>query len=174
MAEETKDIRTTRVHKTLAARDAQLTLNLSVLRGGGDYIQRRLSKHPSETDTSWIGVASGGTMGRKDRAYLINYASRIATKINQYQFSGEVDRAGVDPVFESDCTGTGTTLTEFWRQASELQVANRWAWIGIDRAAAPRNPQTGEVVQRSQAEREAAGDRIRFTLYPAQAVVDWA
>lgn len=94
------DPRLSRSHIIHAARVDQIRLNLEAVAGGRPYITARLSRLPFESDASWSGRNSvQGDQGRIDRAFLINYASRIAAKINQFVFSTEVRRANADPRF---------------------------------------------------------------------------
>ncbi len=87
-----KDFRIKRKHATLESREEQITLNMMAVAGGRPYIDERLSRYPSESDTSWFGTdAVTGTSvsnipGRKDRAYNINYPKRITTKLSQSEF----------------------------------------------------------------------------------------
>ena len=168
-----QDIRLTRVHKILAARSHQLNLNISAVKGGNLYIKQRLTRFPCESDVSWCGDKTIGIVGRKDRAFLIPYASRISTKLNQYLFSTPPTREGVDPDFSANVTKTGVSINAFWEQVSEMYTASQWGWICVDRGAPALNPATGELVPRTTADKEQQGDRVFWTAYPPSAVVDW-
>jgi len=91
------DERLSRSHIIHAERANQIGLNRLALAGGRPYIDARLARLPYESDTSWTGAGREG--GRASRAFLINYAARIAAKINQYVFSTEVQRPNADLVF---------------------------------------------------------------------------
>jgi len=185
----TGDIRATREHKILKKRSAQLSNNLKAKAGGGDYIKARLSRFPCESDASWSGTTSnpkettwsenwfkgdsGGVTGRKERAFLINYAARIVEKINQYVFGQDVKREGIDEEFEKDATKTGLSINSFMSEVSGSYSAGQWAWIGVDRGALEVDPATGKPLAKSVAAREAEGDRIFWSLWNANEVVDW-
>jgi len=168
---DTKDLRATRIHKILAARQTQLVRNLKAKDGGGDYINARLGKFPCESRLSWEGA--GDIPPRKDRAFLINYAGRIVSKINQYVFGQDIDRAGISEEFEQDATKTGMSIDRFMSEVSGAYSAGQWAWIGVDRGSPGIDPETGQPATRSLAEKEAAGDRIFWTLWDSTEVKDW-
>lgn len=180
------DIRLTRKHIILEARSAQLVLNQLVLAGGAPYIEQRLSRLPFESETSWSGQGSSwassklgagnlssntsrgaGGQGRKTRAFMVNYASRIAAKINQYVFATEVKRDGADKRFLADATRTGMSLNDLMRKVSQVITACRWCWIGVDRDPLP------DSGPRSVAAKEASGDRVFWTIWDPNEVVDW-
>ena len=164
------DERLSRSHIIHAERANQIGLNRLALAGGRPYIDARLSRLPYESDTSWTGTAREG--GRASRAFLINYAARIAAKINQYVFSTEVQRPNADPRFLADTTRTGMTITALMAHVSELVTALRWCWISVDRNSLPRDAQ-GQPVRRSVAAKEASGDRVFWTVWAPNEVVDW-
>lgn len=171
------DPRLTRLHPYIRDRQEQLVLNHKAIEGGRPYIAARLSRHACESETSWQGTRTiggnvQGIQGRKDRAFLVNYAGRIARKINQLVTSGDIKREGIDPAFERDASATGLSIGQFMDRVGEFLTAGGWAWIGIDRMAAPVDDQ-GQPRQRSQAEREASGDRVWWTAWRAYEVVDW-
>ena len=179
------DPRLTRSHIIHAARADQIGLNLLAVAGGRPYIEARLSRLPFESDASWLGreargynekrfgYSFGGGVGRIDRAFLINYAGRIARKINQYVFSSEVQRQNADPVFLADTTRTGMPITMFMARVSELVTAARWCWISVDRDSLSRDAQ-GQPVRRSVAAKEASGDRVFWTVWAPNEVIDWS
>lgn len=168
MADKTKDIRLVRSNIIYANRINQLRLNHLAVNGGSAYIAQRLSRLPFESDVSWSGISrKGQTDGRQSRAFLINYAARICAKINQYVFSTEVKRQNIDPTFSADATRTGMSLNDLMRQVSTTITACRWCWLGIDRNS------YNLTQNRSQAEKEASGDRIYWTYWHPSEVVDW-
>ncbi|NLE67547.1 MAG: hypothetical protein GX608_09020 [Lentisphaerae bacterium] len=182
---ETTDPRLTRAHIIHAARSAQIGLNLLALAGGRPYIEARLARLPFESNASWNGrtevgasqsrfgpAAFGSAPGRMDRAFLINYASRIVRKINQYVFATEVQRQGADPAFLADATRAGMPLNALMVRASEILTTARWCWISVDRDAAPRDAR-GNPVRRSVADKEASGDRVYWSVWAPHEVVDW-
>lgn len=171
------DIRATRRNPILAARQDQLENNLKAIDGGKPYIEARLSRHPCESETSWSGstaglINAGGMLGRKDRSFFINYSGRIARKICQLVNAGGVQRDGIGEAFAADTTATGLPIQSFMDRASEFLTAAGWCWIGVDRQAAPTDV-AGNVIPRSQAAREASGDRVWWTVWRATEVVDW-
>ena len=178
------DPRLARAHIIHAARAKQIALNLLAVAGGRPYIEARLARLPFESDASWTGRAavgrsqarfgavSEGASGRKDRAFLINYASRIARKINQFVFSTPVSRTGANPLFLADTTRTGTPINAFMARVSEIVTAARWCWISVDRDSPPRDA-AGRPVRRSVAAKEASGDRVFWSVWAPTEVVDW-
>lgn len=157
--------------------------------GGKDYIDARLTRFPCESDVSWAGNSQGSVheskwssnwakpggsiIGRKDRAYCINYARRIVTKINQYVFGGDIIRNGIDEAFQVDATKTGLSVNCLMQEASASLTAGQWCWLSVDRAVMPRDPATGLPSPRSVAQREAVGDRVFWMLWNSDEIVDW-
>jgi hypothetical protein len=179
-----KDIRITRRNQIIEARANQLKLNQLVTAGGKPYINARLTQCPFEPDVSWNGKSgaqisegrftnspSHGEEGRKNRAFLINYAARIAAKINQYVFSTEVKREPIDTAFLADATRTGMSLNDLMRKVSTLITSCGWCWIGVDRDPLSNSDGTARI--RSVAEKERSGDRIYWTIWSPTEVVDW-
>lgn len=165
---ETNKLIATRRHEILDARFDQLRVNMLAFAGGQPYIEERLCRYPSESDTDFTGDSSSGSnqaIGRKQRAFVINYVRRIAHKINQYVFKTEISREGADPAFLLDATATGTPMNQLMSELSSLVSVCRWGWLGIDRPSAP--------VGRSVAQRQASGDRVYWQLYSPSEVVDW-
>jgi hypothetical protein len=172
-----KNILATRQHKLLTERGDQIRTNLLAYHGGAAYIDERLCRWPSESDvdfygdtpeaseTRFLNTGANATIGRKQRAFLVNYAARIAAKINQYVFQSTPTRAGIDPAWSLDITRTGMSLNQFMAEVSSLLTVSRWCWIGVDRPAT-QGP-------RSRAEVEASRDRVYWQLYDATEVVDW-
>lgn len=162
------NILATRKNRVLASRGDQIAMNWLAYNGGEPYIEERLSRWPSESDVDFLGDATltPPATGRKDRAFLVNYAKRIAHKINQYVFQSEVSREGIDHRFQADVTTTGMSINQFMAEVSSLLTACRWCWVGIDRP-----PASGGA---SVAAREAAGDRIYWQIYQPNEVVDWS
>lgn len=170
---DAEDILATRTHPILTARQVQLALNLRALRGGTPYIDARLSRFPYEPEASWSGNTQTGAKGRRDRAFLFNYLGRIASKFNQYVFDTKPQRKGADMAWLADVTRTRMTADSFMADVSSTLTAARWCWIGVDRAGASVDQQTGTVRPRTIAERENIGDRIFWTLWQPDQVVDW-
>jgi hypothetical protein len=162
------NILATRRHTVLQARADQLATNLLAYYGGAPYIHARLSRFPSESDVDFFGSTETlpPSIGRKERAFLINFAKRIAHKINQYVFATPVIRAGADEKFLLDATTTGMSLNQFMAEVSSMLTVQRWCWIGVDRPQSPG--------PRSIAQRERSGDRVYWKLYTASEVVDWS
>ena len=170
---ESADILATRVNPVLSARSGQIGLNLKALHGGTPYIDARLSRFPYEPEASWSGNGQTGAKGRRDRAFLFNYLGRVASKINQYVFDSKPQRKGGDLTWLADVTRTRMTIDALMSEVSAVLTAARWCWIGIDRAGASVDQQTGTVRPRTIAEREQMGDRIFWTLWQPDQVVDW-
>lgn len=174
-----KDIRATRINPILQARSEQLGYNIKAIDGGKPYIEARLSRHPCESDVSWTGgtgVLGGkvpGVIGRKDRSFFVNYAGRIARKVNQLMQAGGIRRDGINPEFELDASATGMPISSLMDRVSEYLTSAGWAWISVDRLAAPTD-ENGNPIPRSVADREASGDRVWWNVWSALDVVDWA
>ena len=128
-----EDIRAYRVHEILAARRNQLDRNLLVKDGGKPYIDSRLHRFPSESEASWTGTQNG-VVSRPDRAFLINYAARIWSKLNQYVFSQPIVREGIDEDFAKDASRTGLSINQLMQNLSADYTVGQWAWIGVDRS----------------------------------------
>lgn len=164
----------TTYHPSLAIRLQTLAVNLLALHGGRDYVAARLSRFPAESDIDFYGVtkeeaAANSTLqaclGRRDRAYVPNYAGRVAAKINQYVFQTPVGRDGIDEKWAVNCTATGETIGQFMDSASSLVTACRWCWASVGR---PRG-EPGE----SLAQRTMRGDRVFWRLWEPQEVINW-
>ena len=173
----------TRTHKTLSARKRQLQFNLMALNGGRPYINARLWRQPNESDRSWLGSNAGASdittlkgdiPGRRERAYLINDAGRIAKKINDYLFSREIKRDGMDTDWAMDVTTTKLTIDQFWQEVSMSFSAGQWCWLQVDRGAPEIDPVTGNPLPRTLARREVSGDRVYWSVWSSTEVVDWA
>ncbi len=164
----------TRKHKILITREDQLTYNLLALRGGRPYVSSRLWRQPNESDRSWFGVSGTGIPGRRERAYLINDAGRISKKINDYLFSREITRNGMDEAWSLDVTTTKLTVNQFWEDVSETLTAGQWCWLQVDRGAPEMDPSTGLPMPRTLARREENGDRVYWSVWTSTEVVDWA
>ncbi len=165
-------------HPILSVRLGAITTNLLALRGGKEYVRARLSRFPAESDIDFLGVTSGEAVssklknlklseceGRRDRAYVPNYAGRIAEKLNQYVFQTPVLRDGIDPKFAINCTATGETIGQFMAEASSLITACRWCWASVGRPFGKK----GESLK-SRAER---GDRVFWRLWEPSEVINW-
>ncbi len=170
---EQKRIRARRKHAILTSRLIQLERNLKAMAGGGPYIEDRLSRFPSESDRSWDGSSDGAIKPRKDRAFLINYAGRICSKIIQHVFSQGISRDGIGEEFSMDATKTKHTIDALMKDAGRYFIAGQWCWLQIDRGSPGLDPATGKPRIRSMAEREQAGDRIFWSLWRPNEVVDW-
>jgi hypothetical protein len=168
------DLLMTREHRIYASRKEQLRNNLAAIAGGRPYIDLRLHRAPNESDISWNGSNDKNIPSRKGRAYLLNDAGRIAGKFNQYLFANPATRDGIDASFAQDCTTTGMTIGQFWQHVSDLFTGGQWAWLHYDRGAPEIDNETGRPRMRTLAQREAANDRIYWSVYSSSDVVDWS
>ena len=172
----TDQIVANRTHRIYAARYDQMRLAMLALDGGRRYINARLSRFPGESTVDWDD--SSGTIrqsrieynaipveGRKQRAYLVNHAARIAEKIRQYVFAKPPEREGVDTDMMQDITRRGQSLNCFMGQVLRYLVGAGWCWIGVD---APRVD--GKV---SLAQAKSGKVRPYWNLYSPLDVVDW-
>lgn len=140
--------------------------------GGKPYIDARLTRFPAEADIDWLGDAKKSISGRKDRATLTNHVGRIVGKLNQYVFKATPVREGADINFLADATATGLSLDEFEERVSTALSVYRWCWVLVDMPAAKRD-EAGNVIPVSQADREASGARVFWTLFTPDQVVNW-
>lgn len=172
-----------RINPILLEREEQLRRNEAALRGGKAYINLRLWRAPNESDISWLGgnVVNGtfhkdkyGTVGRKERACIVNDAGRIASKIDQYLFSKAIQRSGINEDWARSVTSDGRSINEFWLDVSDALTAGQWCWLQADRGAGAVDPLTGERRLQSLAEREAAGDVVTWKLWSSRDVIDWS
>jgi hypothetical protein len=173
----------------MAERGEQLHINMLALAGGRPYIDARLSRFPGESTIDWSGEQGFriqnkdhfddnkrthmlNVQGRKHRAFLVNHCNRIAQKYNQYVFSTPPKRDGIDDDFALDVTRTGMSVNDYWKLVSSYITATKWCWVGVDRKA-PLKDSQGNVMQQSQAEKEARDDRVYWSIYTAEEIVDW-
>ena len=163
----------TRQHRHYKTRIPQLHNNILAKNGGHPYIDARLCRAPNESTISWKGSETEEIPGRKQRAFLVNDAGRVVSKIEQYLFANSASRDGIDPQFSDDATTTGLTIDSFWREVCNLYTAGQWVWLQADRGSPSMDPETGRPRPRTLAEREAAGDRIYWSIWPSTDVVDW-
>jgi len=162
-----------RRHEIHQGRAAQLKRNHAVMHGGKPYVDIALTRFPHEDNLSWLGSQALGVVGRKDRAFLVNYAKRIVNKQNQYVFAEDVERDGLDDAFAADVSITGTPVGTFMEDVSSALTAGGWCWLHVDRGGPETDPATGKPVARSVLEREQAGDRVFWSLWRPDEVVDW-
>ena len=176
MTPEELKIIANRKHRIIDARMEKLDLNLLALKGGRPYVNRRLTRFPGESSIDWNGTASEQmksrfettgikVTGRKQRAYLVNHAARVAEKIRQYVFAKPPNRNQKNNELVADITRRGDSLNAFMGDVLRMLVAAKWCWIGID---APQVE--GEV---SVAEADAEKIRPYWNLYSPIDVVDW-
>lgn len=172
-----------RKHKYVAARAEQLGLNILAAKGGRRYIDRRLWRAPNESDLSWFGIRSvgttaqttaidPGTVGRKERAALVNDAGRVVSKITQYLFKERADRTGADEEWARNVDGLGFGIDDFWVTLSEMLTASQWVWVQVDRAAALKD-EFGVARQRTLLEKQRDRDVVRWSVWPSTSVPDW-
>lgn len=175
----------TRKHQFYTSRNSQINRNLACFRGGQPYIDLRLTRFPCEPEASWSGKAQAsndkfwnlgqldGVQGRKERAFLVNYAGRIVTKYNQFIFGQDIHRAGIDETFEANATRTGLSINRTMRRLAGLAHAGGWSWLGVDRMASAIDPATGKASQQSMLDKATRGDRVFWSIWDATQVIDW-
>lgn len=177
-----KDLRLTRVNPIIQDRQTQIQRNLAALEGGQTYIDLRLSRFPSESDSSWYGSNRTNNLstlpnksfspGRSQRAYNINYAGRVVRKISQYVFGNQIHRDGGDEEFLADVTQSGVSVNEFMKEACAMYIAAGWVWVSADRGA-PAVDENGNPLPRTVAGRQAEGERVYWNVWNPLQVVDW-
>ena len=165
-----------RKHRVIAERMDKLSLNMLALKGGRPYVKERLTRFPGESQIDWGGTSGNATearfaestlgiAGRKQRAYLVNHAARVAEKIRQYVFAKPPDRGNKNPELVGDITRRGDSLNAFMGDVLRLLVSVKWCWIGIDA------PQIDGQLSAADAAREKI--RPYWNLYTPLEVVDW-
>ena len=159
----------TRENPDYSCRKKQMTINIASVKGGRDYVNLRLSRHAGECKIDWEGGkrADGSkATGRKEQSHVFPYPRRIADKIDQYVFSKEPQREGVDEAFALDASADGSSLNDLMIEANDYITSCGWCWIGVD---APNM----EGVQVSQTEKQAQKIRPYWSVYSPLSVVDW-
>ena len=152
-------------------RKHQIAINLLGLYGGRPYVNARLSRFAGESEIDWIGGtrADGScSTGRLQQTHSFPYLGRIAGKINQYVFSEDPAREGIDEDFEADITRDGKSINDFMRIVSAQMLAAEGGWIGID-SPAPKEDGTTYT----QADKGTLKLRPYWQWYSNLAVVDW-
>lgn len=159
-----------RKHRYIEARGEQIRLNRLASLGGRPYIDERLERAANESDLNWLGKDDEGKQvckGRKNRAAYVNDAARVCQKIEQYLFSSPIERNGIAEDFKNDVTGDGVGIDAFIQDVCrEITVAG-WCWVQVDRMA--WDVEAGQSV----ASKNESGDRVRWSLWNANDVVDW-
>lgn len=159
-----------RKHRYLQKRGGQIELNRLSALGGRPYIEMRLERAANESNLSWFGVDDDGNQvcsGRKNRAAYVNDASRVCQKIEQYLFSQPIERDGIDKDFAKDVTGDGIGIDAFVQEVCREVTVAGWCWVQVDRMA--WDVAAGQSVEA----KVNSGDRVRWTLWNANDVVDW-
>lgn len=180
---DSKNIIADRKHPILCSREKQIGWNILALEGGKPYVNERLSKFPSESDTAFYGQNRGfvastfstetkRVTGRLERAYAINHCSRIATKLNQYIFAKEPKREGIDPDFAQDVTMDRIGINQFMCEASKMLTAVRWCWASVDGPEMPKD-EDGQPLILNRLQQQALNTRPYWTLWEPRQVVDW-
>lgn len=170
-----KNILIEREHPVLEAREHALALNALAFNGGAPYIEKRLSRFPAETDVDFFGdrnhasqyrIGEGArySAGRLERAFLVNYARRIAEKVAQYVHASPPQREGINELFERDATATGQSLSQLMYSLVCYLIQFRWCWLGVDRPAATPGASVAE----------SEGRRVYWKLYAPHEVRDWS
>lgn len=161
---------TDRKHRYLLERGTQIHLNRLAALGGRPYIEARLERAANESDLSWLGIDDEKKKvcsGRRERAAYVNDAARVCSKIEQYIFSQPTVREGADEEFLKDVSGDGMGIDAFIQSVCrEITVAG-WCWVQVDRMA--WDVSAGLSLE----QKKDSGDRIRWTLWNAEEVVDW-
>ena len=164
----------TREHIIYASRKKQLAINELGFYGGRPYVDSRLSRFTGESSIDWEGGYRDGDgskiTGRKDQSYVTNHLGRICDKINQYVFSIEPIRTGIQPEIESKISSEGLSLNRFMIQVSSNITVSKWCWIGID---SPETDLDQANIQLSLADKESLQIRPYWKLYTALQVPDW-
>ena len=99
--------------------------------GGEDYIKKFLIKHQSETTNMF--------KERKNRAFYLNYARKIATLLSNYQFSKPPVRTDADSDIVADFDRTGLNVNEIMRIASLITNIFGMGYALVDMVAIDNN-----------------------------------
>jgi len=165
----------------LENRHRQIEINQIAATGGRKYIDRRLWRHPNESNLSWFGTeispdgktpkSEAGTVGRKDRACCVNDAGRVVNKITQYLFKKSAERSGIDEDFKMDVSLRGDSMDEFWMDVNDKLTTSRWVWLQADTTAPEQADGDGASFTRQQ--KKDGGFKIRWRIWNALNVPDW-
>jgi len=162
----------TREHIDYQVRKKQMGINELGFYGGRPYVDARLSRFTGESDIDWNGGVRDGDgtkiTGRKEQSYVTNHLERISSKINQYVFSVEPEREGVNEDFENKTSSDGMSINSFMQEISSQVTVNKWCWIGIDTPESNQN-----MGQLSIAQKEALMIRPYWKMYTALQIPDW-
>jgi len=152
-------------------RERQLTINLLGLAGGRPYVNARLSRYSAESEIDWIGGSrpdGSESTGRLQQTHAFPYLGRIASKQNQYVFQTQPIREGADPEVLKDITRDGRSVNDIMRKASDIALACKWCWIGVN---APKVKENGQKF--TVAEKEQQNIRPYWNVYSPLDVLDW-
>jgi len=158
----------TRCNHIYAERERQMCINVLAMSGGREYVRRQLSRFSGESKIDWEGgVRPDGitVTGRRQQSHCFPYPRRIADKINQYVFSAEPGREGIDATIRDDASADGKSINDLMRIADDWLTSCGWCWLGID---APT-----KVGQVSQAQKKSEKIRPYIQIYSPLAVKDW-
>jgi hypothetical protein len=158
----------TRKNHIYAERESQMRINALAMQGGREYVKKRLSRFSGESKIDWEGGTrpDGITVtGRRQQSHCFPYPRRIADKINQYVFSEEPEREGIDDAVLMDASADGKSMNDLMRDANDWITSCGWCWLGVDAPAVD-----GQV---SQAQKDAAKIRPYVQVYSPLSVVDW-
>jgi hypothetical protein len=128
-------IELTRENDAYEERKCQMEINILSVKGGREYVDRRLSRFSGESNIDWEGGtrADGGRVdGRKQQSHCFPYPYRIASKINQHVFSELPKREGIDAEFANDASADGQSLNVLMRKANDYITTCGWCWLGVD------------------------------------------
>jgi len=166
--QDNQPIEMTRQHPDYEIRAEQMTINIMSLRGGRNYVEKRLSRFAGESRIDWDGGerADGSkATGRKEQSHVFPYPRRIADKLNQYVFQTAPTREGINEEFELDASADGRSLNDLMIEANDYITAAGWCWIGADM---PK--QEGQI---SVADAQRMKIRPYICVYSPVSVVDW-
>ena len=158
----------TRQNPDYAKRADQMLINILAIRGGRDYVEKRLSRYAGESKIDWDGGcrADGSkATGRKEQSHVFPYPRRIADKIDQYVFGTPPTREGINEDLNLDASADGRSMNDLMIEANDYITAAGWCWIGVD-APVPDH-------QISKAEKKAKKIRPYINVYSPVAVPDW-
>ena len=166
--DENLPIEMTREHPDFSARCEQMTINIMSIRGGRNYVDKRLSRYAGESRIDWEGGERNDgskATGRKEQSHVFPYPHRIVDKIDQYVFEKSPVREGIDQDFELDASADGRSLNDLMIEANDYYTACGWCWLGVD---APSVDQ-----QISKADAAAMKIRPYVQVYSPVSVPDW-
>lgn len=131
--------------------------------GGKKYRDEQLFQFVSEMGKNF--------QRRKDEAFNFQYDKKIVDAYFKYIFKNKVEREGFEGIPKDNIDGKGSDMTAFMKKVAVFRHVFNKFHILIDSPKAPRNPETGEPIQISEAERVEMGlEPFAVLIFPWQLI----